>query len=348
MGSNKKYPKYILLVTTCIICIVISEIIARVTYDFYEKSSVVKITEEIPRSAQGRLYQISNDKELLYEHIANVPGMTNSLGLRDYEYNVKKNKDIFRIVVLGDSITEAMYLPDMAQTFENILEQKLNSALSGQGKHEVINLGVGGYNASQEARYFQVKGLPLKPDLLIIGFYINDIASYVRLLREDNYFKIIFLEPNIPYVLDLPFNDFLFKRSYLYLMINKGLSNFLMRIQRADLIKYRNIAEEKAVDAYKMIGRLCRRNKIPVLVVIFPRLVEFSNYENTFQHEWIKRIAINNQWKYLDLLKVYRRYDVEYLKFAVDDDLHPNAVGHRIAADAIYEYLLESQLVRID
>jgi lysophospholipase L1-like esterase len=95
----------------------------------------------------------------------------NSHGFRDIERNYEKEKDVFRIVVLGDSFTEALQVP-LEQTFPYILEEKLNSEINK--KYEVINLGISGFGTAQEYLTLKHYGLKYQPDFVILAFFIGN------------------------------------------------------------------------------------------------------------------------------------------------------------------------------
>ena len=82
----------------------------------------------------------------------------NSLGLRDYEYSLKKPKSVFRILMLGDSFTEG-YGVELEETFSKLVEKKLNT--DKKEKFEVINAGVTGYSPLLEYQYLNPQDLPL-------------------------------------------------------------------------------------------------------------------------------------------------------------------------------------------
>jgi hypothetical protein len=107
---------------------------------------------------------------------AGVPVHINNLGLRDpRDYSLSKQPNTFRILVLGDSVTfghGSIY----EHTYPYLLEQHLK-AWKPQIDWQVWNAGVPGYNSAQELAYLQRVGPSFKPDLVVVGFYPNDIMS---------------------------------------------------------------------------------------------------------------------------------------------------------------------------
>ncbi len=104
---------------------------------------------------------------------------TNSQGFRSKEIMKDKPENVFRIIVLGDSFTMG-YGIENEQTWCSHLENLLNEYNPVQKKEnyifEVINCGVGGYGTKQSIELFNNYCLELKPDLVVLGFFIgNDI-----------------------------------------------------------------------------------------------------------------------------------------------------------------------------
>jgi lysophospholipase L1-like esterase len=108
-------------------------------------------------------------------YFAGVPVGINSLGFRDTrEYALEKPRGTFRILVLGDSVTfghGALY----ETTYPYLLEQRLR-AWRPDVEWQVWNLGVPGYSTRDELTYLQQVGDRYAPDLVIVGFFINDIV----------------------------------------------------------------------------------------------------------------------------------------------------------------------------
>jgi lysophospholipase L1-like esterase len=107
---------------------------------------------------------------------AGVPVEINSLGFRDSrEYSVEKPERTFRILVLGDSVTFGHgALSDT--TYPYLLEQQLK-AWRPDVAWEVWNLGVPGYNTAQELAYLRQVGPRYRPDLVVVGFFENDLTG---------------------------------------------------------------------------------------------------------------------------------------------------------------------------
>ena len=103
---------------------------------------------------------------------------TNSLGYRNKELSVKTKK---RILFLGDSITFGDYLNE-ENTFVRLTEKLLEKK---GADFETINAGVGSIGIENELAILRETGLSTKPDIVILGFYLNDFEQSlgIKMLR---------------------------------------------------------------------------------------------------------------------------------------------------------------------
>ncbi len=99
-------------------------------------------------------------------------GIGGDFYFRQKPFKIPKPEGLFRIVALGDSFTWGTGMPE-ENRYTNILEKLLNNYFPAR-KFEVLNLSVLGASTVQERNIlFRMKGI-LQPDLIIIGFCIND------------------------------------------------------------------------------------------------------------------------------------------------------------------------------
>ena len=107
---------------------------------------------------------------------AGVPARVNTLGFRDNrDYDAAKPPGTFRILVLGDSVTFG-HGTLFETTYPYLLEQRLRSWRPSTS-WQVWNLGVPGYNTGQELSQLRQVGPRYQPDLVIVGFYPNDMSN---------------------------------------------------------------------------------------------------------------------------------------------------------------------------
>ncbi len=100
---------------------------------------------------------------------------TNSLGYRSKEFSKEKPQGIYRILFLGDSFVSSIE-EDNEKAPPQVVERILNV---NQKKYEVINAGFhDGYSPDSYYAYLKTEGLSLKPDMVIMGVYLqNDVGD---------------------------------------------------------------------------------------------------------------------------------------------------------------------------
>lgn len=98
----------------------------------------------------------------------------NAHGLRGPDRPYDKPKDVRRVLLLGDSFTEAANVEE-DQTLRAVLEASLDAR--GQGTYEVINGGTAGYSTDQEYLFYRREGARYHPDFVVLVFYYNDLSA---------------------------------------------------------------------------------------------------------------------------------------------------------------------------
>jgi hypothetical protein len=107
---------------------------------------------------------------------AGVPVHINRLELRDpREYDLAKRPHTFRILMLGDSVTFG-HGSVSEHSYPYLLEQRLE-AWRSDVDWEVWNAAVPGYNTSQELAQLLEVGPRFQPDLVVVGFFENDLIG---------------------------------------------------------------------------------------------------------------------------------------------------------------------------
>jgi lysophospholipase L1-like esterase len=110
----------------------------------------------------------------------------NDQGRRDRETTLYKPEGVYRIVVLGDSYSEAMQV-ERDQAYWSLLPGRLASCGFQKGKTiEVLNFGVSGYGTAQEYVMLESQAIRYRPDLVLLQFTNgNDVANNSFALDEE-------------------------------------------------------------------------------------------------------------------------------------------------------------------
>jgi glycine/D-amino acid oxidase-like deaminating enzyme len=106
---------------------------------------------------------------------------TNSRGFRSPEIDEKAEAGVARIAFVGDSITLGWGVAE----HETFAQQVVDALAKSGRKVETFNLGVGNYNTSQELALFRDVGARLKPDIIVLCYFINDAEPMPEYSSDD-------------------------------------------------------------------------------------------------------------------------------------------------------------------
>jgi SGNH hydrolase-like domain, acetyltransferase AlgX len=113
-------------------------------------------------------------RQWLYGEGPPVLFQTNSHGLRGPESSYEKPNHVVRVLLLGDSFTEAGTVAE-EDSLRAVLEHRLNE--EGCAHHEVLNGGTSGYSTDQEYLFFEKEGYRYEPDVVVLLFFSNDLQG---------------------------------------------------------------------------------------------------------------------------------------------------------------------------
>jgi hypothetical protein len=103
----------------------------------------------------------------------------NGDGLRDREPPLERDLNAFRILLLGDSFSASLQVPQ-GQSFPKLVEDQLASAAVTGRRIEVRNAAVDGFGTAQSLRMFVMQAEQYQPNVVLLGFFLaNDLADNV-------------------------------------------------------------------------------------------------------------------------------------------------------------------------
>ncbi len=184
--KSKLYINFFVFFVTILICLLLLEFGLRIIdpNGASHKMRMAKYGPQIYRFDHHQHHTLRSKINIIYkskEYIAKVK--TNSIGLRDYDIHQLNASPSKKILLLGDSVIEAIQV-NIKNTVSKQLENYLNSGNPEQ--YTVINAGVSSYSPILE--YIQLKRLvPIfNPYIAILGLYINDFGGDFELSNKKN------------------------------------------------------------------------------------------------------------------------------------------------------------------
>lgn len=166
---------------------------------------------------KAKLHTSNNEFDVVYQ--------INSYGLRDREYPLEKPKDVYRILMLGDSYTFGIG-NNLEDTFSKILEKKLQADFPGR-KIEVINGGCSSYSPLLEYLFLVYKGLALQPDAVVLNYDMSDV-------QDDYKYGQVAIRDAEGKPLKVPPVDV----QYYYREIKKGYKSDFAFLERSELYQF--------------------------------------------------------------------------------------------------------------
>jgi lysophospholipase L1-like esterase len=300
---------------------------------------------------EGNIRFVDNPR-MVYEYIPGAfvgPSRTNKQGFYDFDFILEKSKNLVRIAMLGDSITQGAFVP-LEKTFSKRLEEYLNQRARSQQlltRYEVMNCGVGGYNLEAEVEVLKEKALLYKPDIVVFNLYFNDnesvpgidllfVGNYSR-LTEQQQFAVVkkYVEDRNSFVRWFEINVLYRSKLYLFLVCRSG---FL----KAKLSKLRNIHGRNLDDmqgiyrGFKEIARLQRDYGFKLLICMHSNLF-FRENDNDLK---FASMAESFNFFHFGMFPYYRNEGMAPESFQLKDHpkdvCHPNELGHALIAKAMF------------
>ncbi len=252
----------------------------------------------------------------------------NSLGFRDEDFPAQKPGNEYRILAVGDSFTfgpGVLVQDTWVQQLEGMLHAKHQTPV------QVINAGfaTGSHYPPGYVDWIQNHGLGLQPDVVIIGFCLNDMGPI----------------PMLGYVVP-ELQPWLGGASAILNQIQYQLAERQSRqrsyhasTDASVLVKDRPKAWNETQQALREIKQHLDAKGVRMLVPIFPMLSMLGdNYPYLGLHKMVREFCAAEGIECVDLLPDFRGLDDREL-WVHPTDQHPNPEGNRIIAQGILRYL---------
>lgn len=266
---------------------------------------------------------------LFMEFDRNDPNI-NSEGFRGLDFPPQEKTGALRIAILGDSVAYGYSVP-LEQTFARLLEQQLSNE---QHKVEVLNFAVNGYSTIAELELYKTRVRQYHPDIVLLAYVLNDplqaafvVQSVGSARKQADYFSKLSRYSQLG--------------AWTYLRWQK-LTQSLDRNRNYQAM-YNNPDAWKATEnALSALGKITHEDGAKLGVVVFPLLLDFNHYPMLAIHQQVGSSLQSLGIPHIDLLQDFSTVPYMELRPHPNDDTHPNATGHAIAAKKIAGWVEES------
>ncbi len=298
-----------------------------------------------------------------YENIVEV----NNLGFHGAQVSQLKEKDTFRIVVVGSSYVSAIQVP-VDDMFSTILENRLNADSYRKYSYEVIPIAIGGQSRMLLDIFYYLKyGASLKPDLII------NIESDQELIDEhdintsvlDERGNVIAVTPKgdessgVALARSISRHSKLLVNLYNRVLVFKSNLNSYLSEPFATSVQTTVPVENSATEAESALAEKELWQKKEKMLNIFAEQVYKDGAKFVYASwtgPWTKtsialefpkhgaEIAEKNNFPYVDITPAFRAKEIGSGKSGTYlCDIHWNADGNEYVADALFSYLTSNK-----
>lgn len=301
-----------------VVCLVAAEVVLRV-----KNSSMRNYDIEMWRYAKELKTKV-DDPALDFDHLhsreallQSVPIRLNEEGLRGPPL-MKPSEYDRRILFLGGSITLGWGVPE-DQTVTARLQAMFRQA--GQ-RVEVLNGGIGNYNAERYVSRFFKELTELKPNDIVVHYFLRDAEDLKP--GESNF---ILRNSELAVTLWIAYHR-LFDRNG-----EQSLVDHYKEVYRPDAPGYLKMQEE-----LKKLADYGKAHGIRMTLAMVPDVHNLVDYKLEFVDRIMGANAKELGYDFVDLLPAMRGLPPQDL-WAMPGDPHPNGLGHKLMADAIFKVL---------
>jgi lysophospholipase L1-like esterase len=346
---RRQLAKLALLLVSTMTILVLAEFVVR-----FLVARGITASEQYPADRPMPNLQVHQNPEVGYlppPHMTDAAGklVTNRSGFREKDYSADELRMSDVILNLGDSITFGSRVKASADVYSHQLEQAIGSSLQHR-RVIVYNAGVAGFNTWQELALMGELLPTMDVKLVLLGFCLNDSSprfhvktdlkgAVSRYDRPIDSFKAFFSRE-------------FFNRSYFYVLLKETFKNVQRahpRVFPASLLWHNLLIRGKRWQECKetlvVMRDQLRTQGIPLVIAVFPYRHQLSlePQSNLIQND-LMTFCREHGLYCLDLFSAFKEHMSEINFDDEGEGAHPDENGHRVAAQAIFDYLREQEL----
>ena len=271
----------------------------------------------------------SENPLLGHEHIPLKEAILQSVKIRINDHGLRgdktkpKQEGIKRILFLGSSITLGWGVAE-----DETLTERLIDMFDADGKPtEVLNAGIGNYNAVRYIERFLTRLTHLEPNVIVVQYFVNDVESIE--FSKGNWFL---------------------RNSQLGVTLWTVWNRFFRSTGKEALSKHYNLVYDSnargfqdMLSALKRLADYAKEKKISIVFAMTPDFHNFKNYPFGSIHHAMAKISRDLGFIHVDLLPTFLHRDAKNL-WSMPNDPHPNSFGHKLMADTLYSFLKNPDL----
>jgi lysophospholipase L1-like esterase len=262
----------------------------------------------------------------------------NSLGFAEREFALEKPAGVYRIAILGDSLSISA---PRAHRFGDVIAARLNERPPRRATYEAVSFGETGADTNRELEILQQAVWRTDPDFVLLEWYVNDLENGDHLERPQPY-RLIPGEGALGGWLRARTVSSLLRglleQEFATLQERVGLTETYPEYMNRLFGDTASPHWQAAAHELRQLIAECRAHRTPVAIALFPHLsagLSTGAYEFTDLHDQVLELCREESVTCVDLRATFAPYR-DYLSLWVDRfDAHPNARAHQLAGERI-------------
>lgn len=314
-SARDRLSSVVLIFVSVAICLAGAEVVLRV-----KNASMTNYDIEMWRYA-NELKRKSPDPEIDFDHVKSRSALLQNTEIRLNEWGLRgppvepMPPGGRRILFLGGSITLGWGVGE-----DKTVEARLQRMLDARGEQvQVLNGGVGNYNAERYVSRFFKELSGLNPTDIVVQYFLRDAEDLQPgggnfLLRHSELAVTLWI-------------------AYHRLFDKSGEHSLEEHYRRVYAPNQRGFVIMQA--KLKELADYAKAHGIRIYLAMTPDVHNLVDYKLGYIHDIMRKIAVSDGYTYIDLLPAMRGRPPQEL-FAMPGDPHPNALGHKLMAEAIF------------
>ena len=264
--------------------------------------------------------------------------LVNKWRFRERDFPLAKPKGIYRIAVIGDSLTYGQGIAEEAR-FTNLVEGYLNE----QGKkYEVLNFGRSGTETDEHIEILRDFVFKIDPDYILLQWFVNDFEGNHKKGRPQPRFKYLLPHRKIHYTFNR-LSGFYYLSNQAFQRLQKSLG-----LYPGSYVDYMNsrFGNPESEDSRKALQDLngfismCKNFNVPIGIVLFPHIGYLGkDYPFDYLHDRVLYVCSQQGISCIDMRSFLTPYAIEKNLWANRLDSHPGPIANHLAAEQIMKTL---------
>lgn len=249
----------------------------------------------------------------------------NQHGFRGPDFPMEKGAQEKRLMILGDSVVFGWGVAQDA-ILSAVLERKIEQ--EGFDNWSVIGSGVGSWNTRTECEYLKREGAQFQPDILVLVIVPNDVEpkDVGRTAVSRDQLETAQVSPGHRIVRFIGRQSYVFSAFHHVLRL-RDQADHITKLYEAD-----SPAWEDARQALYEIDEICRSQDIELFAFLYGDMS--TDFSRAFYMAYAQQLI---ELKVPSFVVNKRVYEEDFRNSKIDG--HPNAAGHSLIADQMFEAL---------